>query len=257
MPAVTIDLWHTLMYLRPEDEEVYMAGQLAAGREVLTSAPLRPGAPELSSEALGRAFEGAYSRAVAASVDGRSVTPAQQLAEAASETGRTADPRDYLDKLKVEIQGTNFRRAPGALYLLRTLRDRGYRLGMISNTVGEPGAFLRPVLTSLGFDPYVETYVFSDEHPWAKPSPDIFRYALKQLGESPHEAVHVGDGWADIEGAHRAELRGAILFTGLHSYATRYRQLFLSGAPKIPRASYRTERLANVPSLVRRLLPLG
>jgi HAD superfamily hydrolase (TIGR01549 family) len=257
MAAVTLDLWHTLMYLRPEDEEAYMAHQIEMGREVLRSSSRLPGAPERSDAELGRAFENAYTGAVAASVGGRTVTPAEQLAQAAKETDREADPKEYLRKLRKEIEVTPFHRAPGALGLLRELRGQGYRLGVISNTVGEPGAFLRPVLASMGFDRFVETYVFSDEHPWAKPSPQIFRYALERMGETPEEAVHVGDGWSDLEGARRAKFRGAILFTGLHRYSARYRKLFLSGSPKEPVARYRTDRLRDVGEIVRKLLPPG
>ena len=257
MSAVTIDLWHTLMYLPPEDEEAYMAHQIALGQDVLRSSPRLPGAPEMSDADLGRAFERAYSDAVAESVEGRTVTPAEQVVRAAKETGRAADPRAYLSRLRTEVEATRFRVAPGALDLLRELRGLGYRVGMISNTIGEPGAFLRPILAKMGFDRYVETYVFSDEHPWTKPSPEIFRLALDQLEGEPHEAVHVGDGWADIEGARRAGFRGAILFTGLQSYGARYRKMFLTEVPGDRPAEYRAERLDEVGPIVRQLLPLG
>jgi HAD superfamily hydrolase (TIGR01549 family) len=204
---------------------------------------------------LGAAFERAYEGAVTESVEGRTVTPAQQLARAARETGRDADPARYLAGLREEIGRTRFVRAPGAVELLHGLRDRGYRVGVISNTVGEPGGFLRPTLESMGFDRYVETYVFSDEHPWTKPSPEIFRFALSQLEEEPSSAVHVGDGWSDIEGARRTGYRGAVLFTGLHAYGESYRRLFLpdQGSPPTP---FRAERLDEVGPLVEQLLPV-
>jgi len=256
MPAVTLDLWHTLMYLPPEDEEAYMTHQIALGQEVLRSSPRLPGAPELSDADLGRAFERAYTDAVTEGVEGRTVTPAEQLVRAAKETGRAADPRAYLARLRTEVEGTPFRVAPGALDLLAELRGVGYRVGMISNTIGEPGVFLRPILAKMGFDRYVEAYVFSDEHPWTKPSPEIFRVALDRLQVEAPEAVHVGDGWADIEGARRAGFRGAILFTGLHSYGDRYRKMFLTEVPGERPAEYRTDRLDGVGPIVRRLLPI-
>ncbi|MGD1100239.1 MAG: HAD family hydrolase [Thermoplasmata archaeon] len=256
MPAVTLDLWHTLMYLPPEDEEAYMTHQLAIGQEVLRASPPLAGVPDLSDAELGRAFERAYVRAVAESAEGRSVTPRQQIARAARETGRDTDPQEYLSRLKAEVERTPFRIAPGALELLAELSGRHYRLGVISNTIGEPGEFLRPILTKMGFDRYVETYVFSDEQPWTKPSAQIFRFALDQLNEAPHEAVHVGDGWADLEGARRAGFRGAVLFTGLHSYGDRYRKLFLADFPGEPAAKYRTDRLEEVGPIVEKLLPL-
>jgi FMN phosphatase YigB (HAD superfamily) len=257
MPAVTLDLWHTMMYLPPEDEEAYMTHQLALGQEVLRSSPRLPGAPDLSDADLGRAFERAYEGAVAEGVEGRTVTPAEQVVRAAKEAGRDADPREYLSRLRTEVERTPFRVAPGGLALLAELRSLGYRVGMISNTIGEPGEFLRPILAKMGFDRYVETYIFSDEHPWTKPSPEIFWVALDQLDVKPQETVHVGDGWADIEGARRAGFGGAVLFTGLHSYGDRYRKMFLTEVPGEPPAKYRTDRLSEVGPIVRKLLPLG
>jgi FMN phosphatase YigB (HAD superfamily) len=257
MAAVTLDLWHTLMYLPPEDEERYMAHQLALGAEVLQSAPPLPGAPPVSDQEVARAFERAYLDAVARSAEGKTVTPADQLLRAAKEVARDADPRDYLSRLHNEIHHTHFLRAPGALELLAELRRRGYRVGVISNTVGEPGAFLRPILEAMGFDRFVEAYVFSDELPWTKPAPEIFRVALSQLSEEPASAVHVGDGWSDLEGARRAGYHGAILFTGLHEYGESYRRLFLPDVPDPPPANYRTDRLEDVGPLIGKLLPTG
>jgi len=255
MAAVTLDLWHTLIYLPPEEEERYMAHQLALGTEVLRSASTLPGAPRVTDLEIGKAFERAYVDAVAQSAEGRTVTPAEQLMSAANEVGRDADPRDYLSGLHDEIRRTHFRRAPGALELLGKLRAQGYHLGVISNTVGEPGAFLRPILASMELDRFVETFVFSDELPWTKPAPEIFRVALSQLSEEPSSAVHVGDGWSDLEGARRAGYRGAILFTGLHEYGEKYRRLFLPDVPGVPEADYRTDRLADVAPLIGKLLP--
>jgi HAD superfamily hydrolase (TIGR01549 family) len=256
MAAVTLDLWHTLIYLSPEDEEAYMAHQLALGREVLAAARPLPGAPQLTEDELGRAFERAYAAAVAASANGESVPPGVQIARAGQETQRSVDPSDYLASLKAEVERTPFRVAPGALELLGELRADGYRVGVISNTVGEPGAFLRPILSRIGFDRYVESYVFSDEQPWTKPSPEIFRFALGQLGEAPERSVHVGDAWADLEGARRAGYRGAVLFTGLAAYGARYRDLFLAGVPDRLPSSFRASELAEVAPIVERLLPL-
>lgn len=252
--AVTVDLWHTLMYLPAEDEETYMAHQLAMGREVLAESPRLPGAPERTLEELGQAFEKEYTAAVEASFQGRTVTPAEQLSRAAHETGRSADPRDYLERLRGEIGRTHFRRAPGAIEFLRGLRKDGYRVAVISNTVGEPGAFLRPVLHTMQLDQYAETFVFSDEHPWTKPSPEIFRFALDRLATSPSLAVHVGDSASDIEGARRTGYRGAVLFTGLHAYGAQYRKLFLASESDPPEAPYQAATLREAGRLVRKLL---
>lgn len=255
-PAVTFDLWHTLVHLRPAAETEYLHRQFDAATRVLAGSALAPGAVPVGERELRDAFEREVRRAVALSHEGQTVTPAEQLARAANATGRVARPDAYLDELDQLIRETEFIPAPGALEVLGRLRDEGYRVGIISNTVGEPGRYLRGALGGLGFDGLVERYTFSDEEPWAKPSPEIFRAALDRIGSAPDLAVHVGDGWADIEGARRAQLRAAILFTGLHEYAPEYRDL--NYAPSFDRDSvpYRTADLREVPPLIERLLPL-
>jgi FMN phosphatase YigB (HAD superfamily) len=257
MAGVTLDLWHTLIYLEPEAEEAYMQAQVTIAREVLAHFPQVPGVPKVSDEELGPAFERVYAEAVAESSEGRTVTPVEQLLRAGRSTGRDPSPEQYLDALSAEVANLPFERAPGALELLAGLRGEGYRLGIISNTIGEPGRFLRPVLTAMGFDPFIEAYVFSDEHPWTKPAPEIFYATLSELGARPDRTVHVGDGWSDIEGARRAGLRAGILFTGLHRYGAKYKALFLPDSWDRPETPYVVTRLDEVLPQIRALLPNG
>lgn len=232
-----------------------MQAQVRMAREVLAASPRLPGARERSEVELGRVFERIYAEAVATANEGRTVTPAEQIRRAAAETGREPHPEAYLQALERQLKATRFLRAPGALDLLRTLSEDGYRLAVISNTVGEPGAFLRPILHAMGFDRYVRTVVFSDEHPWTKPAPEIFLSALGELDELPAHAVHVGDGWSDVEGARRAQLRAGILYSGLHEYGARYKSLFLPQGWDRPATVHEVHRLGEVPDLVRELLP--
>jgi HAD superfamily hydrolase (TIGR01549 family) len=255
LPAVTLDLWHTLMYLDPAAEEEYMEAQVDIARRTLAASPRRSGSPDLTEAELGRAFERVYARAVKEAGLGHTVTPAAQLLEAGRATGRDPSTGQYLKELERAVQSAPFQRAPGAIELLQGLWEDGYRLGIVSNTVGEPGRFLRPTLRSMGFDRYVTTYIFSDEHPWTKPASELFRAALHDLGEPPDHAVHVGDGWADIEGARRAGFRAGILFTGLQAYGARYQALFLPPGWHRPATEYEVPDLDKVAPLVRRLLP--
>ena len=257
MPAVTLDLWHTLIFLRPEAEEEYMETQVRLATEVLSESEALPGAVPGADGENRRAFERVYAEAVDAAGRGETVTAADQLLRAGALVGRRPRPEEYLRRLADVVADLPFEEAPGAIEFLRALSAEGYRLGVISNTIGEPGAFLRPTLRSMGFDRYVNAFVFSDEHPWTKPSPEIFRTTLETLGEAPGSSVHVGDGWSDIEGARRAGMRAGILFTGLQEYGERYKALFLPASWDHPPAEHVAARLDEVLSLVRRLLPLG
>ena len=253
--AVTFDLWHTLVYLEPPDEENYMRRQVEAAVRVISDSPLLPGSPAATGQTVKVAFEQEYAAAVAASGEGRSVTPAEQLVGAARRVGRVARPDAYVEELRKLVGATPFRVAPDALTVLKDLKGEGYAIGIISNTVGEPGRFLRPILHRMGFDDLVQSYVFSDEHPWTKPSPEIFRFALRSVGSAPTMAVHVGDGWSDIEGARRAAFVASVLFTGLQRYGERYRQLFLLSERYPWGAGYQVRTLPEVVPIVARLLP--
>ncbi len=256
MAAVTLDLWHTLIFLPPEEEERYMATQVQVATEVLESSAVGPGATERSTEELRRAFAAEYTRAVKEAGQGRTVTPAEQVRRAGLATGRLVDPNRYLERLGAVVGDLGFQRAPGALEFLEGLREDGYRLGVISNTVGEPGAFLRPALRAMGVERLVNAIVFSDEHPWTKPAPEIFRETLHQLSATPDEAVHVGDGWSDIEGARRAGLRAGILFTGLQNYGAWYKSLFLPDGWDRPATDHVASRLDEVREMVHTILPM-
>jgi FMN hydrolase / 5-amino-6-(5-phospho-D-ribitylamino)uracil phosphatase len=255
--AVTLDLWHTLMFLPPDQEEEYMRTQVRLATEALEAAPLLPDRPHPPNSELAAVFEREYADAVSSAGKGRTVTPAEQLLRAGEATGRAPRVKEYLDQLANVVESLPFVRAPGALEMLDQLATNGYRLGVISNTVGEPGEFLRPILRKMGFNRRVNAFVFSDEHPWTKPSPEIFRWTLGQLGARPDEAVHVGDGWSDIEGARRTGMRAGILFTGLQDYGARYKALFLPDGWDRPDTPYSAARLEEVLGLVRKILPPG
>jgi FMN phosphatase YigB (HAD superfamily) len=248
--AVTFDLWHTLVYLEPEAETEYLARQFQAAMEVLEGSPLRSTEPSASWAEPRAAFETELRRAVEESHAGRTVTPGEQIVRAAGACGREPRPEAYEAALGRLIASTPFTTAPGAHEALAAVRELGVAVGIVSNTVGEPGRYLREALRTYGFDREVEVYTFSDEHPWTKPAPEIFRWALEHLGSDPPIAMHVGDGWADLEGARRAGLRAGILYTGLQRYAPEYRAL--NYAPSIDRSLVDAEivRLTDVVPIV-------
>jgi putative hydrolase of the HAD superfamily len=87
---------------------------------------------------------------------------------------------------------------PDVAPALAALRDRGLRLGVVSNWDDRlPG-----LLAGLGLAPSFEALVHSSGVGVEKPDRRIFRAALDQLGVAAGEAVHVGDGrLEDVEGA--------------------------------------------------------
>ncbi|KOG29046.1 HAD family hydrolase [Streptomyces resistomycificus] len=78
---------------------------------------------------------------------------------------------------------------PDAIDVLRTLRERGIRVGVVSNI----GWDLRPVFREHGLDPYVDTYVLSYEHGIQKPDARLFATACAALDVDPRDTLMVGD----------------------------------------------------------------
>lgn len=77
----------------------------------------------------------------------------------------------------------------GAVELLRDLKARGHRVGLLSNTALD----LRPRLADLGLLAHLDTVVLSFEEGLVKPDPRIFRLAANRLGIPVHECLFVGD----------------------------------------------------------------
>lgn len=85
--------------------------------------------------------------------------------------------------------------------LLEALRDRGLKLGIVSNAF-DPPALLHGDLVDLGIAERVDVAVFSSEVGLRKPHPAIFERALEALGVGPERTLFVGDSLTvDIAGA--------------------------------------------------------
>ncbi|MCY1140896.1 HAD-IA family hydrolase [Actinoplanes sp. Pm04-4] len=94
---------------------------------------------------------------------------------------------------------------PAALARLRELADG---LAVVTNG---PGDTQREKIAATGLDAYVDVVVTSGETGHAKPRPEIFHIALRELDATPDEAWHIGDSLtSDVAGARNAGLAGAV-----------------------------------------------
>jgi putative hydrolase of the HAD superfamily len=85
--------------------------------------------------------------------------------------------------------------------LLESLRERGLKLGLVSNAF-DPGWLLHRDLEQMGLAQRLDFSVFSSEVGMRKPHPAIFERALEALGVEPENALFVGDRlYEDIRGA--------------------------------------------------------
>ena len=103
-------------------------------------------------------------------------------------------------------QAAHFELYDDALPVLRDLRARGLRLGLVSNTSRDLGTFVR----HFGLD--VDGWIASGSHGKVKPSPLIFEAALELIGVEAADAVMVGDSIEDdVEGARSVGMRAVLV----------------------------------------------
>ena len=101
---------------------------------------------------------------------------------------------------------------PDVPAMLTGLRDRGLKVGVLSNTLWtrehHEAVFRRDGVLDL-----IDGAVYSSEIPWTKPHPHAFRAALDAVGVAdPARAVFVGDRpFDDIHGAKEAGLRAVLV----------------------------------------------
>jgi len=101
---------------------------------------------------------------------------------------------------------------PHAREALEYLADRGYRIGLISNTGRTPGEVLRRLLDQLGIARYFDVMTFSNEVLVRKPEKQIFLHTVKGLNTLPRLTLHIGDDpEADLAGALNAGMNALLV----------------------------------------------
>ena len=86
---------------------------------------------------------------------------------------------------------------------LQALRDRGYKVALVSNRLEPLGAVVAELEMQQLFD---FTLAAGEVYSW-KPEPGIMHAALRRVQSAPHAAVYVGDNYyADVAGARSAGL---------------------------------------------------
>ena len=93
-----------------------------------------------------------------------------------------------------------------ALPTLQALKERGFRLGLISNAADDENT--QTLIDKGGFRPYLEFIVSSAAFGKRKPHPAIFQSALDHFHVEANQAVMVGDLMeTDVLGAHQVGMK--------------------------------------------------
>jgi len=123
-----------------------------------------------------------------------------------------------LQIIEAEHQRNNLWRVmlPSTVQVLRTLRERGVTLGVVSNSDGR----IFSVLDRCGITHFFDFVIDSHEVGVEKPDPRIFHFALDKAQAKPEQALYVGDIYSiDVVGAERANIR-PVLIDSIGCYAT-------------------------------------
>ncbi|MBQ3999927.1 MAG: HAD family hydrolase [Oscillospiraceae bacterium] len=90
----------------------------------------------------------------------------------------------------------------GIQELMKALRDRGYKLAIVSNKIDSAVKELNAKF----FSDYVDVAIGEREGIRRKPAPDTVVQALEELKSAKHEAVYIGDSEVDLQTAANAGL---------------------------------------------------
>ena len=142
-----------------------------------------------------------------------------------------------LPKITEKFEQDVYERAlcEGAMEMLEALKDKGYRLGIISNNDGS----CPEKSEQMGIAKYFEFIIDSGLEGISKPMPRIFELALERMNVEPQEAAHVGDMYgADVMGARNV---------GIYTvwYNRRGTRAFDKHQP-----DHETDRLMDIPELL-------
>ncbi|MCP4592075.1 MAG: HAD family hydrolase [bacterium] len=201
--TVLFDLGDTLLNFHPSsDPRPYLADGIRLGHEYLASLGLTPPPLAQYARAVRRATLRSYLWSLVARREARL---AEALRPLHASLGMNLDP-DTLEELAWQLY-IPMRRAgvadPQARPMLMTLRERGYALGVISNT-GTPSTALDRHLEEEGLLEFFPMRVYSCVVGYQKPHRRIFEIALERMEAEAGSTVYVGDKVGpDVKGAGR------------------------------------------------------
>jgi putative hydrolase of the HAD superfamily len=141
----------------------------------------------------------------------------------------------------------------GAQSALLSLKKKGYRIGLISNTGRTPGETMRLILEGHGILGYFDYTVFSNEAGYVKPNRRIFEIALEGLSSEAGRAVHVGDSvLLDVYGAASVGMK-AVHFNKYAERFDRYAARYYEAGGRVAAPDATVESLEDVVPAIEKL----
>ena len=128
----------------------------------------------------------------------------------ASEVDAIIDEKEENFRQRVR---QNIRPLPGAIELIRLLKEHGIKIAMASSATVEN---IQLISRGLGIDSYFQAIVWGREVTEGKPSPLGFLLAAQKLGVEPRNCVVFEDAIAGVTAAKRAGMK-CLAVTNTHS----------------------------------------
>ena len=200
-------LWHSAE--APPAAEFRRIAAARAGR-FLGGAGLADAIPELVARTAWDALEEAMRKARAGDrIEPDYAEVARQALEPIGVTLSHTQAGELMEAIYVSGEDGGKAAYPGAREALHELRQRGFRLGIVTNRAFG-GARFRDDLRATGLDVGWEVNVVSVEVGYLKPHPAIFEAALERLSLSAGEVAMVGNSLLeDVAGAQALGIRAA------------------------------------------------
>ncbi|MFH1141919.1 MAG: HAD family hydrolase [Chloroflexota bacterium] len=193
--VVTLDLWQTLIIDRQEWGRERTRLRIGGTVDALCDA----GEPATEAQ-VREAYRACYRACTAVRQEGRDVSFKEQVqifVRCIADGLLERISRDTFARILNRYADSFFESPPalveGVPDMLSTLKDKGYRLGIISNPGQTPGRLVRAYLEDLDIIHYFDHATFSDEVRLSKPAPAIFLHTLASMGCLAEQVVHVGD----------------------------------------------------------------
>ena len=212
--AVSFDLWFTLIWSDDSLLEEYTSRRVSA---------LYSGLKDYGSQVSIKDVEKLYNY----TSHFRMILPPRETVKfIVYAAGLDADD-DIINKIWMMYEASTYNVKPHlnlqSIETLNYLKDRGYSVGIISNTsFSEKG--LRKILRNIGLEKYFDVVISSSSEAIKKPFPQIFDIFAGRIGVEKKKVVHIGDKYIDdVIGAYLAGLRG-ILYKGLWDKYKVYRE---------------------------------
>jgi putative hydrolase of the HAD superfamily len=213
-----------ILYFRPERDQKFQAFLNALGladKEI----------PDAARNALkGQAYHGSITQ--------------DQFREAVLNLYGVNDPEQIVcGKLAMEEDDNNIRFFEGVRETLTSLKDKGFLLGIITDTAMPLHVKLK-WFENGGFVHVWDSIISSQELGIQKPAPEIYAAALQQLGLSADQAAFVGHDVDELQGARTSGMKIIAFNNGESAKADFYIKTFsdllkipiISGSLRIPMA---------------------